>query len=174
MKRLLTGFCGLVLVLALPEMGLAQRNPRGTASLTLNGKTVSVEYGRPALQGRTVGQLLGQLETGEIWRLGADKSTTLSTNLGLAFGSATVPKGEYSLWVRREAGDQWKLLVNKVHGQWGTEHDPAEDLTAVALKQTKATKSEEQVTLGLTQEGNGGVLTIQWGDMLLSTSFKAK
>ena len=41
---------GLVAAFALPLA--AQGNPRATAKLSLNGKDVSVEYGRPSLKGR--------------------------------------------------------------------------------------------------------------------------
>jgi hypothetical protein len=62
----------VTMVIALAASALAQRNPRGTATLTLKGKAVSVEYGRPSLKGRTVDQMLSQLKAGDVWRLGAD------------------------------------------------------------------------------------------------------
>jgi len=151
----------------------AQRNPRGTGKLELKGGTVSVEYGRPSLNGRTAQQLLGQVPAGGVWRLGADKSTTFTTGVDLVFGELTVPKGEYSLWTRKE-GSGWNLVFNKQHGQWGTQHDPAQDLGSTPLKESKGAKSEEMVTLNLANEGDGGALNIQWGDQVLSASFKAK
>ena len=172
MKRLTMACLGICLILGLAGTALAQRNPRGTAKVSLGGKDVSVEYGRPSLKGRTVDQLLGQLGS-EVWRLGADKSTTFSTAADLAFGSVTVPKGDYSLWARKEA-DGWKLVFNKQHGQWGTQHDASQDLAAVPLKQEKETKSAEQVTITLEKEANGGEISIQWGDMELSAKFAAK
>jgi hypothetical protein len=143
------------------------------AKLELNGKAITVEYGRPSLKGRTAAQLLDQLKSGQVWRLGADKSTTLSTATDLVFGDVQIPAGEYSLWARREADNTWKLVFDKQHGQWGTSHDPAQDLAAVPLKETKAPKPEEMVTISLAKEGAGGVIVIQWGDMKLSTNFKA-
>lgn len=173
MKRLiilaLTVFAGISLGGTL----LAQRNPRGTAKLSLKGKAISVEYGRPSLKGRSVTQMLEGLKPGDVWRLGADKSTSFSTATALAFGDVTVPAGEYSLWARREADNSWKLVFNKQHGQWGTQHDAAQDVAAVPLKETKASKAEEMVTIGLAKQGAGGVLAIQWGDLKLSAGFKA-
>jgi hypothetical protein len=174
MKRLLSTFSTLAVLLSVVGIGYAQRNPRGTSKLELKGKEVSVEYGRPSLKGRTMEQLLGQLKPGAVWRLGADTSTTFSTGLDLAFGDVTVPKGEYSLWARKEADNSWKLVFNKQHGQWGTQHDPAQDLYAVPLKESKAGSSAEQVTLKLSKAAGGGALSIQWGDTVLSTDFKAK
>ncbi|MFB3924287.1 MAG: DUF2911 domain-containing protein [Terriglobia bacterium] len=173
MRRVLLSAWIIVAVVASAGIASAQRNPRATAKLEVKGQAVSVEYGQPSLKGRTAQQLLGQLAPGEVWRLGADKSTTFSTGADLVFGDLTVPKGDYSLWVRKE-GDGWKLVFNKQHGQWGTEHNPAQDLGSTPLKESKGEKSEEKVTIALAKEGDGGTLNIQWGDQVLTTSFKAK
>jgi len=173
MKRLLWSLWSVALLVSFAGMAGAQGNPRGTAKLELKGQTVSVEYGRPALKGRTVEQLLGQLGVGDVWRLGADKSTTFSTGVDLAFGAVSIPKGEYSLWAQK-AADGWKLVFNKQHGQWGMQHDAAQDLAATPLKETKGPKPEEMVTISLAKEGEGGAITIQWGGTVLSASFKAK
>jgi hypothetical protein len=86
----------------------------------------------------------------------------------------TVPNGQYSLWAEREADNSWKLVFNKQHGQWGTQHDTSQDLASVPLKETKASNSAEMVTISLTKEGTGGGIAIQWGDMKLTASFKVK
>ncbi|HEV2176770.1 MAG TPA: DUF2911 domain-containing protein [Terriglobia bacterium] len=151
----------------------AQNNPRGKAAVDLNGTKVSVEYGRPSLNGRTVDALLGQLPAGGFWRLGADKSTTFSTSGDLAFGDVAVPKGDYSLWAQKQADNSWKLVFNKQHGQWGTSHDPAQDFASVPLKAEKE-GSAQQVTIKLEKEHGDGEISIQWGNMELSTTFKAK
>jgi hypothetical protein len=156
------------------ESGLAQGNPRGTAKISLGGKAVSVEYGRPSLKGRSVADLLGQLNEGDFWRLGADQSTTFSTAADLQFGGMTVPKGDYSLWAQRGANNSWKLVFNKQHGQWGTQHDASQDLVSVPLVATNATNSAEMVTISLIKRGAGGVVAIQWGDMKLTADFKVK
>jgi len=174
MKRLLCGICGLAVIAVLAAPGLAQKNPRGTSKLDVQGKTVSVEYGRPSLKGRSVDEMLGKLKPGEVWRLGADKSTTFSTAIDLMFGDVALPAGEYSLWARREAGDSWKLVFNKQHGQWGMQHDAAQDLVATPLKESKLAQPVEMDTISLNKAGEGGVVVIEWGDKKLTASFKAK
>jgi len=173
MKRLWISLCVLTLAVWVPAAAFAQGNPRGTSKLLLNGKAISVEYGRPSLKGRSVNDLLGRLKAGGVWRLGADTSTTFTSEADVAFGSVAVPKGTYSLWARHEAAG-WKLVFNKQHGQWGTEHDAAQDLAAVPLKESKAAKPAEQVTINLSKAGAGGEITIEWGDMKLAGDFTAK
>jgi len=174
MKRLLIAVLAMACLVVGVESGVAQRNPRGTAKVSLGGKAISVEYGRPSLKGRSVADLLGQLKAGDFWRLGADKSTTFSTAADLQSGDVTVPAGQYSLWAEREADNSWKLVFNKQHGQWGTQHDASQDLASVPLEQTKASDSAEMVTISLSEQGGGAVIAIQWGDMKLTANFKAK
>jgi len=174
MKRFLIAVLAMAVMVVVAESGFAQGNPRGMAKISVGGKAISVEYGRPSLKGRSVGDLLQQLKPGDFWRLGADKSTTFSTTADLQFGDVTVPSGQYSLWAEREADNSWKLVFNKQHGQWGTQHDASQDLASVPLKETKASNPEEMVTITLTKEGAGAGITIQWGDMKLTASFKPK
>lgn len=113
---------GLLLWLALPVA--AQSNPRTAASVSVGGKSVKIEYGQPSLKGRSIQDMLGKLEAGQFWRLGADTSTTFTTDADLKFGSTTVPKGVYSLWAQKQADGSWKLVFNKQHGQWGRNTTP--------------------------------------------------
>jgi hypothetical protein len=174
MKKIMVMLFSTLMVATFAVPALAQGNPRGTAKLTLNGKTVSVEYGRPSLKGRSVDEMLSQLKAGDVWRLGADKSTTFSTGVDLAFGDTTVPAGDYSLWMQKQADNSWKLVFNKQHGQWGTQHDAAQDAVSVPLTQSQATKPAEMVTITLAKAGAGGSITINWGTLTVSANFSAK
>jgi len=65
-------------------------------------------------------------------------------------------------------------VFNKQHGQWGTQHDAAQDFASVPLKEGKASKAAEKVTISLGKASAGGALTIQWGHLTLSANFAAK
>ena len=173
MKRLLTMTFGLAVAMAM-TLPVQAANARGKSEITLGGKKVSVDFGRPTLHGRTVSEMLSQLKEGGFWRLGADTSTTFETGTDLAFGDETLPAGTYSLWAEKLAGNKWDLVFNKQHGQWGTQHDPKLDLVKVPLEESKADDSAEMVTIELGEEGGGGTFAVQWGDLVLETSFTAK
>jgi len=174
MKRLLPlAFSVTVAATCFAVSTFAQGGARGASKLTLHGTTVSVEYGRPALKGRSVNGLLSKLGTGDFWRLGANKSTTFKTTGSLTFGDVKIPAGEYSLWAKKEANDKWSLVFNKQHGQWGTDHDPSQDLASVPLNLQNVSSPAEQVTITLRKAGAGGEILIQWGTMELSANFTA-
>jgi len=106
--------------------------------------------------------------------MGSNTSTTFKTELDLTFGDVTVPAGEYSLWMQKQGDNSWKLVFNKQHGQWGTQHDAAQDFASVPLTDSKPAKSVDMVTLTLSKAGGGGTLTIQWGTLEVAASFTAK
>ena len=172
MKRMFLGVLGAAVFASFALTAYAA-NARGTAKLTLNGKTVTVEYGKPSLNGRKVEDLLGQLPAGEVWRMGADTSTTFTTSGDLKFGDVSIPKGVYSIWARKESDGGWKLVFNKKHGQWGTDHDAAQDFAAVPLSVEKqgAEKPAEKVEISLEKEKGAGEFSVEWGTMELTTTF---
>ncbi|MGH9344043.1 MAG: DUF2911 domain-containing protein [Terriglobia bacterium] len=165
----------LALSLALAGTALAQHNARGNTKIEVNGQTVSIDYGRPSLHGRSITDMLGKLPAGGFWRLGADSSTTFKTGMDLKFGDVTVPKGTYSLWAQKESDNSWKLVFNTQHGQWGTQHDPSKDAYFVPLTGTKAASTQDLVTIKLSKEGdNGGMFDVVWGDLELVAHFAAQ
>lgn len=148
--------------LALAASAFAQANPRGEVTLTLGGKTVAVEYGRPSLRGR---DMLGRAEVGQDWRMGADAATTLKTKADLAFAGALVPKGDYVLKARKVAEGRWRLIVNRADGTTVAE---------VPLESARLDQPVEVFTIELAGERDRGVFRMSWGDQAMSAPFSAK
>ena len=96
----------LALTVGLASVAAAQMNPRGEAKLTLAGKEIVVDYGRPSLKGR---DMLGKATVGQEWRMGADSATTLKTPGSLSFGSTVVPPGDYVLKAKKVSDTEWVL-----------------------------------------------------------------
>lgn len=90
---------------------------RGTATATLGGKKITIDYGRPALKGRALGDLLKQLSPDRVWRSGDDQVTTLTTEVDLSVGGKTVKAGKYSVYVHLPADGSRNLILNTDLGQ---------------------------------------------------------
>jgi hypothetical protein len=176
MKKIALGMLSVLMLACFTAVALAQhhaRNPRSSSTLTLKGKTISVEFGQPSLKGQTIEQRLAGLKPGDLWRMGADTSTTFKTDIDLAFGKVKIPAGEYSVWMQQQDDKSWKLLFDQKHGQWGAPAPPAsEAFAAVPLKETKAAASVDLVTITLAKAGKGGTITTQWGTLEVTASFK--
>ena len=105
-------------------------SPPAQASVTLNGKSITVDYCAPSLKGRKIGENIVPYD--KVWRTGANTSTTLKTEANLRIGDLAVPAGTYSLYSLPSASG-WKLIVNKQTGQWGTVYNEAQDLGRVPM-----------------------------------------
>jgi Protein of unknown function (DUF2911) len=172
MNRLTIFSFSTLLALLLVQTDLhAQRNPRATAKLEKGGQFVMVEYGRPSLKGR---DMLGQLQPGKTWRMGADKSTTFTCSSNLSFGKVSIPQGSFSLWLRKRDDKNFELVFNKTAGQWGTEHDMTQDFATVPLTMTQNSESVEQFTISFKESPKGGDMDLLWGTLILKASFQFK
>lgn len=159
-----------MLRVALLVVAVVVQIPRGMSEITLNDTTLSVEYGRPALQGR---DMLGKAPVGTVWRLGADQSTTMSVSGSVVFGNMVASKGDYSLFLKRTSDTQWSLVVNTETGQWGTQHDADKDILGIPLKWEKLDEPVEELTIDLTRETDEtGILSIAWGREVLKQRFR--
>lgn len=167
MKRLLFPILALGVAVTL----LAHSDHRGKAVATFDGKEVAIEYGRPELQGR---DMLGRISPGGVWRLGADAATTLTSQMDLAFGDSIVPKGEYTLFAKLAAPEEWLLLVNSEKGVPVGQRDEAKDIAAIPLQLGRSGQNVEQLTISLSPSGDEGELMIAWGDVQLRTSFRVR
>lgn len=100
-------------------------SPPEKASITLNGKAVTIDYGAPSARGRKI--FGGLVPYDHWWRTGANPATTLKTETNLKIGDLSVPAGTYTVYSLPSAGT-WKLIINKQNGQWGTKYDEKQDL----------------------------------------------
>lgn len=174
MKRIYTSLTALTLLslLVLSVSANWQASPRGSAEVTIDGKKITVDYGRPYAKGRkVVGELVPY---DKVWRTGANKATHLTTEADLMIGNLAVPKGTYTLFTLPSASG-WKLIVNKKTGQWGIPYThESEELGRVDMKVGKLSAAVEQFTISLTAAKAGGTLKLEWETTSASVDFKVK
>jgi hypothetical protein len=155
------------------------------------GKWIEVTYGRPVLRGRT--EIFGKgadygkkvSDDAPVWRVGANLTTRLSTEVPLAFGGKTLPAGEYSVFVDLKPG-AWTLIFSKQPFQqkydpnekvatWGSyNYDQAQDVLRVPMTVGANPSSVEQFTIGfidMTQAG--GKLAMWWEKTIATVAFTA-
>jgi hypothetical protein len=172
---------GVSLVVLIAAIAIAQQPPQdkskrpsppGTAEVTLKNKKITIDYSRPSLKGRKVGQELAPY--GKVWRTGANEATALNTEIDLNIGGAKVPAGKYTLYTLPSEGT-WKLIINKQTGQWGTQYDESQDLARVDMKKTALPQSVEQFTISFDKKnGNTANLNLDWENIRVSVEIKAE
>lgn len=161
-------------VTALPAAAQGGRgaSPRDSASATINGATVAVNYGSPSKRGREI--YGGLVPWGQVWRAGANEATRLTTSKALQFGATTVPAGSYSLFVLPQQDGKWQLVINKQVGQWGTNYDLSQDLARVPLTVTQVPATAERMTFTVDKKGNAGELALTWDRTRAAAPFTVK
>ncbi len=143
--------------------GLGVLSPRDTVRAAIGGAHLLVDYSRPAMRGRTVfGGLLAPF--GQVWRTGADAATQLVTDRDVQIGGTLVPAGTYSIFSVPTATG-WLLVLNRQHGQWGTEYHPERDLARIPLRIRSLSRQVERFTIALTPAGTAaGTLRLAWAN----------
>ena len=179
-----------VALAAVAGMAIAQQGqPRGKAEATINGKNVVIDYGRPALKGRTLDALMKDLPEDRIWRAGENQVTTIDTQTALNIGGKPVPAGKFSVYVHAPAQGDWSLVLNKNAGVplgdiwaeapaemkkelWprldGYSNIAKDEVARVAMK--KGTGPAADV---FTMAIKGDALSLSWGDTTWTTTIKA-
>ena len=164
----------LITAVAVAQEKKPPLSPPGTATFAFaDGKTITINYSRPSMRGRTI--FGGLVPYGQVWRTGANAATTLKTDVDLTIGGASVPAGTYTLYSIPEE-KKWTLIINKETGQWGTKYDQAQDLARVEMKVSKpANGAFEQFTIGFDQNGAAkAVLKLEWADTLAKVDVAEK
>ena len=155
------------------------------ARTTIDGKKVSIEYGRPVLQGRTLADLMKQLPPDRIWRAGSGPVTILSTETDLLIGGKKIKAGNYALYMYCPESGDYALVINSDLGEPVSGELPKatsdrsnrpyphcmdftmavadKEVARISLKQIKAPRIEVLV-YSFEAAGKGATLTISWGD----------
>lgn len=145
---------------------------RGTESIAVQGKKITVEYGRPSLDGR---DMLGRATAGMVWRMGQDAATTLITEAELDFSGKKVAPGRYLLAAKKTGDRQWSLIINSDSSKSAFSRDPSEDVAEVELESSVASESVETFTISLEEGADGsGTFTMAWGDLIASARFSVQ
>ena len=153
--------CSVLLATStLAQSGRPVPSPAETATVSLNGKSVTVKYGAPSMRGRkVVGELVPY---DKVWRTGANESTSFVTETNLTIGGKSVPAGTYTLYTLPGAS-QWLLIVNKQTGQWGTNYDQSQDIARVPMKSGKLASPQERMSISFENtSGNSTELHVKW------------
>lgn len=148
-----------------------QPSTRDTVQATVGSAHLWIDYGRPALRGRTVwvNGVLGDT----LWRTGANAATQFRSDADLIVGDATVPAGTYTLWTATTPSG-YRLVINRQIGQWGTVYDAKRDLARVPLRESSVSSPVERFTIDVEPQGAGALLDLTWGTKRLSVPLSPK
>jgi len=166
----------LVVLLMMAAFAFAQgdkapASPRGQASVSFaDGKKISVDYGRPYVKGR---KIMGELVPfGQVWRTGANAATGFVTDTPITIGGTSVPAGKYTMYTL-PGENEWKIIINKQTGQWGTEYNEGQDLARITAKPSKTAQAVEQFTISFEKKGgDAATMKLEWENTSVAVDIK--
>ncbi len=138
-------------------------SPRDSIAAMVNGATITITYGSPAIKGRTIGKELEPHED-SVWRAGANEATTIEFSKDVTIQGKQLPAGRYALFTKKHGGE-WTFIFNKTWNTWGAysyKQNMAQDALQVTAMQSKGKTFNERLKYVI---NNDGRVQLLWGDM---------
>lgn len=130
---------------------------------SVGGKQLKVQYGSPAVKGRTIwGDLVPY---NEVWRTGANEATFVEFSEDLKVEGEVLPAGKYSLFtIPRESGE-WTVIFNS---EWDLEHGHYQykeenDVLRVTAEPEWQSANQEWLSVEIEPQG----LVVKWEKLKL-------
>jgi hypothetical protein len=147
-------------------------SPRDSSVIVFNDNRISVNYSRPSMRGRKI--MGGVVPYGIVWRTGANAATSFVTQTDIVLSGVTIGRGSYTLYTL-PSSKQWKLIINKQTGQWGTAYNEKFDFARIPLKKVLLKQPVEKFTISFEQTAEKtGVMNLAWEKTQLSVKFQLK
>ena len=155
------------------------------------GSWIDIHYGRPILRGRDgifgEGDEFGQgiYAGAPIWRVGADQTTTFTTEGDLLIGGQRLPAGEYTMFADLANPTSWELIFttwgvrqtfrednpNALWGAYG--YDNSKDVMRTTVSVDTVNDRADQLIVGFrNMNQQGGELYIYWDNQFATVPIR--
>jgi hypothetical protein len=101
---------GLFFSTPAPAVDFPSPSPVSTVKQRVGLTDIEIVYSRPSTRGRPI--FGGLVPYGQVWRTGANASTTISFSTAVKLNGEEIPAGKYSLFTI-PGEDEWTVIINK-------------------------------------------------------------
>ena len=163
-KQVSIVFAFLAVLFATPVFSQEKMaSPPAKAEATIDGVKVTIDYHQPSAKGR---KIVGNLVPfGEVWRTGANATTSIEFGANVKIEGQAVAKGKYGLFTI-PGENEWTIIINQQSGGSPYDYSDKKDVVRVKVKPGKTDSFVE--TFSTSVEKNNVVL--KWENT--SVSFK--
>ena len=131
MKHFLNLVLGLMSICTFAQVTTPQASPSAKTEQVVGLTTISLNYSRPAVKGRTI---FGGLEAyDEKWRTGANANTTIEFSDEVIVEGNNVRAGKYAIY-SIPGKESWTIYLYANTDNWGLPKNWDEDLVAAEFK----------------------------------------
>ena len=105
------------LLQAQPVSAQPQASQHGAVSQIVNTTTITLEYDRPVLRGRSVfGDIL---DYEAVWTPGANRATWIEVSAPVTVQGESLPAGRYGIWTLPHENEDWEWIFVR---EWDAHH----------------------------------------------------
>jgi hypothetical protein len=144
-----------------------QPSPNAMVEQVIGLTTVSVEYSRPSMRGRTIfGDLVPY---GKVWRTGANENTIIEFSDNVTILGNDIEKGSYAIYTK-PMKSQWEVYFYIKTDNWGTPQKWNEDKIAaqVTVDVQKIERTQETFRISFDNlSANKGHLEMVWANTMV-------
>lgn len=156
---------------ALAQIQTPGASPEQTLTQSVGLSSVTVQYSRPAMRGRTIFGDLVPLD--KLWRTGANKNTLVTFESDATVGGSPLKAGTYALYTV-PSKDDWTVYFYTDTENWGLPK-PWDENKIAAVYNVKAQSldtSVESFTITIDKVTDSGAhLTLSWENMSVAIPF---
>lgn len=140
-------------------------SPGATLAQQIGVMEVTVKYSRPGIKDREI--YGGLVPFGELWRTGANATTSFKFSDNVTIEGNNVPAGEYGLYTI-PGQDEWTIIFNKNLG-WGTgAYKEEDDVARFTVKAEKMAHTVETFTIEFDHiRDNWAFVVLMWENTLV-------
>ena len=130
-----------------------------------NKPQIRIVYSRPQMKGRKI--FGGLIEYGNMWRVGANQTTTVSFFNDVTIGGKELSAGTYGIFAKVHE-NEWEFIIHKNVNSWGhPNHDEADNLVTVKAPTAKTSKTLEALSITYDKVNDGQVdIIVGWEDTM--------
>lgn len=140
-------------------------SPQAKVEGKVGSVDVKIDYYQPSARGRKI--MGGLVPYGEVWRTGANNSTSIEFTGAVKVEGKDLAKGKYALFTI-PGENEWVIIFNKTLAWGAYQYKEAEDVLRVSVKPTKTANFVETFNISL----DGDAVKMEWENT--SVSFKIK
>ena len=140
-------------------------SPPAKAEGTAGAAKITINYPQPSMKGRKI--MGGLVPFGEVWRTGANETTTIEFSAPVKVEGKDVAAGKYGLFTI-PGENEWTIIINKGI-KWGAyTYKQDEDVIRVAVKPTKTSGPVETFNIAVEK----GQVVIKWENTQVAFNVK--
>ncbi|MBY0433198.1 MAG: DUF2911 domain-containing protein [Cyclobacteriaceae bacterium] len=159
----------IILLALIATVGLAQDkkmpSPPAKAEGTIGAAKITIDYHQPSARGR---KMLGGINPyGEVWRTGANATTSFDVSAPVKIEGKDLAAGKYGLYTI-PGENEWTIIINKGI-KWGAyDYKQADDVLRVTVKPAKTDSFVETFNIAVEKDQ----VVLKWENTMVA--FKVK